>query len=246
MENKTALFARVVIGASIIASAWIISNALVRVVRIKHQDHVISVTGSAKRRIRSDLIVWSATVSSRASEPAAAYRKLAEDMPKVSDFIKQKGVPVDQIVVGAVTSTELHGRDKDGHELPEQVVAYALEQTVEVTSSDVDRVSQVSREATGLMGTGILIQSQPPKYLYTKLAELKVQMLAEASKDARMRADQMASNAGGKVAGLSSARMGVMQVNAAHDSEVSATGVNDTSSLDKDILAIVAAAFSIE
>jgi hypothetical protein len=121
-----------------------------------------------------------------------------------------------------------------------------MEQTVEVTSNDIDKVAHASNEATRLIEDGIYINSEPPRYLYTKLAELKIQMLAEASKDARVRADQMAMNMGSKVSSLQSAKMGVMQINAANQSEVSAEGTNDTTSLEKDIMAIVTASFGVD
>src|SRR5258708_28923275 len=139
----------------------------------------------------------------------------------------------------------MHPHDKDGHELSETVVAYAMEQSIEVTSSDIDKVTKASHEATKLIEDGIYVDSDAPRYLYTKLAELKIQMLAEASKDARVRAEQMATNMGSGVTSLQSAKMGVMQINAANETEVSAEGNNDTTSLDKDIMAVVTATFGV-
>jgi hypothetical protein len=120
-----------------------------------------------------------------------------------------------------------------------------MDQSIDVTSQQIDKVTKASNEATKLIEQGIYVDSEPPRYLYTKLAELKIQMLAEASKDARNRADQMAVNMGSKIASLESAKMGVMQINAANVSEVSAEGTNDTSSLEKDIMAIVTATFGL-
>ena len=90
------------------------------------------------------------------------------------------------------------------------------------------------------------MNSWQPEYIYTKLADLKIQMLADASRDARVRAEQIAGNTGASIARLQTARMGVMQVNAANESEVSGTGMNDTTSLEKDALAVVTATFGID
>ena len=128
----------------------------------------------------------------------------------------------------------------------ETIVAYSVEQDVTVDSEDVPQIAQMSREAPKLIEQGVHIQSEPPLYLYTKLADLKIQMLAEASKDARVRAEQIAGNTGASIARLQTARMGVMQVNAANESEVSGTGMNDTTSLEKDALAVVTATFGID
>jgi hypothetical protein len=245
MERYRALIVSLVLGAAIVVSSSTMAKAVVQVFRIRHQNHMLTVTGSAKRRIQSDLIIWRAHVQSRAPDLATAYKTLSVDVPKVTDFVKSKGIDAKEIVVSSAHTTEIHPHDKDGHELTETVVAYGMEQTIEVTSNDIEKVTKASEEATKLIEDGIYVDSDPPHYLYTKLAELKIQMLAEASKDARVRAEQMATNMGSSIASLQSAHMGVMQINAANESEVSAEGNNDTTSLDKDIMAVVTATFGV-
>ena len=229
---------------AVVASAFLLGQAVVRVARIKYSDETITVTGSAKQRIRSDLIVWRAAIASRGPELAIAYRKLTSDVPKTTDYLKRKGVPADKIVVKSVKTTEQHARDKEAHELPEQIIGYVLEQDIEVTSSDVDRITQIANDSTELINDGVQLTSEPPVYIYTGLADLKVKLLAEASHDARQRAEQIASNTGGSLGGIRSAKMGVMQINPAWDTSVSGAGNSDTSSLEKDVLAIVTASFA--
>ncbi len=90
-----------------------------------------------------------------------------------------------------------------------------------------------------------MLQSEPPRYLYTKLGDLKIEMLAEATKDATARARQIADNSGAKLGAVREARMGVMQINPAHSTEVSDSGNNDTTSLEKEITAVVSAKFEL-
>ncbi|MGB7963317.1 MAG: SIMPL domain-containing protein, partial [Propionicimonas sp.] len=78
------------------------------------------------------------------------------------------------------------------------------------------------------------------------LGDLKIEMLGEAAADARMRAEQIAASTGAKVGVLRSARMGVMQINPAGVSAVSSEGNNDTSSLEKDVFAVVSAGFTLK
>jgi hypothetical protein len=84
------------------------------------------------------------------------------------------------------------------------------------------------------------------EYIYTKAAEAKVSLLAEATGDARARATQIASQGGRTIGGLRSARMGVFQITARNSVETSSEGVNDISSLDKTITAVVSATFSLK
>ena len=89
------------------------------------------------------------------------------------------------------------------------------------------------------------IQSDAPLYVYTKLAPLKIQMLAEASKDARLRAERIATSSGSQLGRLITARMGVMQVNPKFSSQVSGEGNNDKTTLEKDAMAVVTASFEV-
>ena len=215
-------------------------------VRVKSDDQTIAVTGSAKRRIRSDLIVWSATVSYKGDTMQGAYKSLAQAVPKVVDYLKQKGIGGDSIQVDSIVVKTLHPRDAEGREHEESVSGYTMAQTIEVRSNDVARVSEVSRAATELINQGIMLESAAPAYHYTKLGELKIQMLAEAAKDTKVRAEQIALATGAHLGTLRSARMGVMQINPADSTETSSEGNNDTSSLDKDVIAVVTSNFQLE
>jgi hypothetical protein len=110
----------------------------------------------------------------------------------------------------------------------------------------VDKVAQIARQATELINQGILLESMPPEYHYTKLGELKIEMLSEAAKDAKERAKQIASSTGSDIGSVRSAKMGVMQITPADSNEVSDYGMNDTTALEKDITAVVNVSFAIE
>jgi hypothetical protein len=243
---RSSLVLASLIGLSVIGSSAILAKASVDVFNIKEAEKRIVVTGSATKRIRSDLVVWRAVVKSQATEMPVSYRKLASDVPTVVEFLKSHGIDPKQIKVSSTSVSEIHARDKDGREFPETTVAFITEQRIEVSSSDIEKVERVSREATELIDRGIYIHSEDPLYIYTKLAELKVKMAAEASRDARNRAEQMAEQAKTRITSLITSRMGVMQINPAYETSVSAEGNNDRSSLEKDVLAVATATYGIE
>jgi hypothetical protein len=192
------------------------------------------------------LIVWSATVTYKGDTMQGAYKSLAQAVPKVVEYLKQKGIAADGIQVDSIVVKTLHPRDTEGREREELVSGYTMAQTIEVRSNDVARVSEVSRAATELINQGIMLESAAPEYHYTKLGELKIQMLREAAKDTRERAEQIAQATGARLGPLRSAHMGVMQINPADSTETSSEGNNDTSSLDKDVIAVVTSNFQLE
>ncbi len=213
--------------------------------KTRKSDDAITVTGSARKRIKSDLVVWNAGVSTQASQLADAYKTLTDQVPRIKSYLIQKGIPQDQITVSAISTVTLKKKTPAGEETAE-IEGYSLRQQVEVTSTDVDKIAQIAREATELMNQGILLESNAPAFYYTKLGDLKIEMLGEAARDAKVRADKIAESTGNRIGSIRSARMGVMQITAPNSTEVSDYGVNDTASIDKDVTAVVNVSFAID
>lgn len=208
-------------------------------------DEAITVTGSAKKRIKSDLVVWSAGVSWQSPQLSDAYRQLSDSIPRIKQYLVSKGVPENQMTVSAITTTTLKGKDENGNETAE-ITGYSLRQTIEIKSNDVDKIAQIAREATELINQGILIESNAPQYYYTLIGDLKVEMLGEAAKDAKMRAEKIASSTGSSIGSVRSARMGVLQITPADSTDVSDYGIYDTTTIDKDMTAVVNISFAVE
>jgi hypothetical protein len=129
----------------------------------------------------------------------------------------------------------------------QELVGYVARQAITVRSNDVQRIERMSRQVTDLLEKDIAVMSGAPAYYFTKLGELKIEMLSEASKDARTRAENMLRSAGGaSLSRLKDADMGVININPANSSATSWEGNNDTSSLEKDIIAIVHVSYALK
>jgi hypothetical protein len=218
----------------------------------------ITVTGSAKKQIVSDLAVWNGNFSYQDKDMKVAYAGLKEAAAKVKDYLLKQGIAENQIMFSAVSTEVLYEIDpktqeilaKTGMpirgELAREISGYILRQTVEVSSKDVQKTAVVSRESTQLINQGVLFQSYPVQFFYTKLNDLKVDMLAEASRDAKARAEKIVTATGGTLGYVRSAKMGVFQITRLNSNEVSDYGINDTSSLEKEITAVVNVEFTIK
>jgi hypothetical protein len=233
-------------------------------ISVKNEPKTIEVKGSAKKAIISDIITWQGTITARDPDLVKAYDKLKNDADLVADFLRKAGVADKEVTFSAITTNKIYKREvvsspppageniKTGVPSALIVVAtnkiemYALAQNILIESRDIEKVASVSRSVTSLIKDGVEIESYSPRYLYSKFSELKIDMLAEATKDATLRATQIVSNANGKLGRLVEARMGVMQINPKGVSEVSDTGNNDTSSLEKEIMAVVTTCFELE
>ena len=233
--------------ALVVAVALVVSTVIGGwfFVKGKRGDQTITVTGSARKRITSDLVVWKSAISYQAPVLSEAYRSLSEAVPKVKAYLVGKGIPENQITVSAISSQTLHSKNSDGTDSSE-ISGYSLRQELSVRSTEVAKIAQIAREATELINQGILIESMAPEYLYTKIGDLKIEMLAEAAKDAKIRAEQIAQSTGSSIGSVRTARMGVLQITAADSNEVSDYGMNDTTSLEKDITAVVNIGFEVD
>lgn len=251
MKNESLFKSSIVIGVAMIVISIIGAWAYVSA---KRGQQSVVVTGSAKKRIKSDLIIWRSTVTTQAAQLSDASKILNDNVPRVKNYLMSKGVSTNQIIVSSIKITTLYAVDKTknsyGEESqvqnPSRITGYSLSQYLEVRSNEVDKVTNISREVTELINQGIILESESPQYHYTKLGDLKVEMLAEASKDAKNRAQQIATNTGADIGNVRAARMGVLQITAANSNEISGFGVNDTSSLDKDITAVVSITFALD
>lgn len=211
----------------------------------KKGDDAITVTGSAKKRIKSDLVVWSAGVSAQSPQLSEAYRQLSESVPRIKQYLVGKGIPEDQMTVSSITTTTLKKQDANGNETSE-ITGYSLRQEIEVRSTDVDKIARIAREATELINQGILVESNAPQYYYTQIGDLKIEMLGEAAKDAKVRAEKIAASTGNSIGAVRSARMGVLQITAADSTEVSDSGIYSTATIDKDMTAVVNVSFAVD
>jgi hypothetical protein len=224
---------------------------------VRLQPKTLSVTGSARKAIVSDLVTWSGTITTKDTNLVPAYDALKIASDKVKHFLVTNGIPETNITLSAIsTAKRFHqqivpaGPASPGSApgpatviTTDKVESYTLTQSIAISSTDMERVPMVSRAVTSLIKEGVEIDSQPPSYLYTKLSELKINMLAEATKDATVRAEQIVNNANGRLGKLVEARMGVMQINPKGVTATSAEGINDTSSYEKEITAIVSVKF---
>jgi hypothetical protein len=239
-----AIAGRIALGVGLIGATYIAASAWERV-KTRPRDRTIEVTGSARKRIVSDLIEWTGAIETQhPTDRTAAYRTLRAHVEATRAYLVAQGIKEDEIFPSSVDVAPIYETEVDGNgadRVEKQVFkGYRTRQAISVRSNDVKRVERVSREVTQLLEQGVPVTSSAPRYFYTKLGELKIAMLAEAAHDARTRAENMVGAAGGAaLSRLREADMGVINVNAANSTSTSWEGNNDTTSLDKDVITIV-------
>lgn len=243
LRNSQIIILGLCIAAATILSSIILSKGFLKITKFIREQ--ITVTGSAQKEIKSDYIVWKSTFSTRQADLKTGYKKLNEDLEKIKKYLIGKGIIGKEIIISQISTSKVYKKNEKGNDTNE-IQWYVLSQIIEVRSKDVEKVDRVSREATELIEENIELESQAPEYFYTKLDELKIEMLAKATENAKLRAENMVKATGNKIGSIRSARMGVFQITPITSTDVSDWGINDTTSLDKKVMAVVTASFAIE
>ena len=212
------LYAAVVLGVAAIICFIIFGSAF----RYKSKStETIVVTGLAEKDFVSDLIVWNGSYSRKSLDLKGAYASLKQDENVIRQYLIGKGIADTEMVFSAVEINKEfnHRTDMDGRSLGQEFSGYNLSQSVRVESKDVNKVEKISREVTELIESSIEFNSSPPLYYYSKLSDIKIDLLAKASADAKERAETIAKNSGSSLGNLKKANMGIFQITGKNSNE---------------------------
>lgn len=228
MKTNTAI----VISAAIIVCAFILGSSY----KYKYREqNTVVVTGLGEEEFASDLIVWRGWIVVDNPSVTEGYAQLEVNQRKVQDFIEKKGIPAEDMVFMFVdTYKNTEPIYQNGNYVGQRFTGYTLRQQFTVESQNVEAVEDISREISSLLAQGVQLESSQPDYYYSKLDDLKIELIARSTADAKLRAERIASESGAKLRKLKSARMGVFQITGANTNEEFSAGGNfNTSSKNK-------------
>ncbi|MBS4034773.1 MAG: SIMPL domain-containing protein [Ignavibacterium sp.] len=226
----------IIIGVFIFVSAWKSNQSA---------NQTITVTGSAKKEIVSDLGFLRGTLMVQAASPEYAFRELNRQKPVLLNYLKNKGFPSDKVEFFTMNNYPVYEIGSQGYSTG-RIIAYVYNQRMQISSEDVNKIKEISLDIASLVEQGINFNVEMPEYHYTKLAELKIEIQAEAAKDAMVRAQKIAEATGRDLGPMRTARMGVLQITPKFSNVISDYGINDLSSIEKEIIGVVNASFEIE
>jgi uncharacterized protein len=246
MPETNKLFTTGIIAFAVIASAWLLGSS---VERTRNGGNEIRVTGSARKEIESDFIAWTGRIAYRSASMNEGYKAAKDSVNKLVEYLKKNGLTDKEIVIGAVQTNALYEQkngQNDNTGAFRTVAGYDVSQSVTVRSSNVELVEKVSRESTDLIAQGVALESSSPQFFYTKIGDVKREILGLAAEDALARAKEVASKSGSTVGGVKSARMAPLQITPRYDFDIYDAGYNDLTSKEKAITAVVTMTFSIK
>lgn len=237
-SNKL-LFFGLILGISVIIAAGLVSNTFLAV---KKMDNTISVTGSAKQAVTADSARWTGSFSRSTEEGNLkdGYAQMKRDETAVNSFFSSQGLDLKNLDISPVFMYQVY---KNNDSAPKE---YNLTQNIEIKSDDVEKITALAKNLDKLADKGIIFSANPVEYYYSKLPDLRVSLLPEAIKDAKKRAEAIASSSDRKVGSAESVSMGVVQVMPVGAVEISDYGSYDTSGIDKEVMITIKAVFNLK
>ena len=206
----------------------------------------IAVTGSAFKVVKSDTAVLKLELRARNELKSNAYNKIKSQIPTVKEFLIKKGIKDNEITILPASTYNNYKMNPINGYSTNIIESYVFEQTIQVKTNDVDKIQELSVAAQELLDKGIDLNIYSPEYLYSKLGEIKVELLKQASEDAKERAKGMLSATGNKVGKISSVKMGVFQITPVDSTDVSDSGYSDTTAIEKKVTAVANVTFKIK
>lgn len=195
------------------------------------------VKGLAERRVVADRAIWRIqyTVSGRDKAAIQAlYETSKADQSKIVAILAESGFDTTEIAPGVVDYNHQEFRDDDQILVEER---FFLTGSIEVETNKVRLVANARSKLNELIAQGVDIRNNSPSYYFTGLNEIKPEMLKEATTNARLAANEFASNAGVEVGGIRFARQGGFIIRDVGES------YSDTTKIEKDVRVVTTISF---
>ncbi len=235
------------LGLGVALATGLVYSSIVVTKSMERMRSTIEVKGYAERKIKADYVSWTIQFTARNADLAQAYKTLEIYKDEILGFLKAGDVKDAKIDIGGVNKQTHYKGDENGRSTSD-IGSFELTQTVTIASPDIDKIKELALKISALGAKGIEIEPRSPSYLIgrEKLEKVKIELLAEATKSAKERADQFTLNSGTNIGRLISARQGVFQVTGEDSTEVDDYGTYDTSSIDKVVKIVVTLSYTTE
>ncbi|WP_299942805.1 SIMPL domain-containing protein [uncultured Microbulbifer sp.] len=228
------IFAAFLLATGITAAGYFVSQTLYK---SKIALNTAEVKGLAERRVEADTAYWSiqytVTGESKAEIPAL-YDDSKADQSKIISLLKSNGFTDQEIQPGIINYLKKEFRNEDQKLVEEE---HLLVGEITVETQKVRLVSEVRSNLNTLIAQGLDIKNNPPAYHFTQLNKIKPEMLKEATTNARIAANEFATNAGVEVGGIRSARQGGFVIRDVGEN------YGDTRKIEKDVRVVTNVTF---
>ena len=232
---------QVLLLALVLAIGLVISTMIVT--RNMSNDSIF-VTGSYSQKVVSDSGTFDIYLHARKANKVQSYADLNRQIPIVTNYLKKQGFQAGDIEIKSPSGYNIYELTYNGLST-NNVIAYDASRTIVVKSKDVKKIKSVASQIDSLNAKNVDLNVNEPSYFYSKLSDLKIEMLEKATKNAQQRAEAMLKATNNKVGKIKSVNMGVFQITPVDSTDVSDSGISDTTSIEKKVTSVANVTFRV-
>jgi len=182
-----------------------------------YQTHInnntVTVKGLAEKDVSADLAIWKLKFVVTANDLRIAQNQIASQAEEIKNFLKKQGFKEEEITPERTETNDLMANPYRGNEVTSS--RFILTQSISVKTNNVNLVEQSIPQTDRLIAQGIVFDNNDGysvSYIFTKLNDIKPEMLANATQNAKKAAEEFAKNAGSKVGKIRRANQGVFSI----------------------------------
>ncbi len=183
------------------------------IVRSKEAVRTVSVKGLSEREVPADKVIWPLVFKELGNDLGTIYRAINNKNEIVTQFLKSNGIGEEEISISAPTIVDMQAERYNSQPTPYR---YNVTSVITVSSNQVDKVRELIVKQATLLEKGVAIVAGDyqynTQYLFTKLNELKPDMIAEATRNARAAAEKFAKDSESKLGKIASAHQGQFSI----------------------------------
>jgi uncharacterized protein len=216
-EDRSTIPAALIVAAGLAlglaAGGWLVGQGLAR---FKSESRTVTVKGLVEREVKSDRAVWTLGMRRASDTLSEAHQRIAADRDAVLAFLKKQGFADAEVERQPTRTLDKLARDF-GQNQGERF-RYVVTTAVEVATDRVDLVRSAAGATEELLKGGVILDGDEqsgranPRYVVSKFNDLRPQLLADATRNARATAVQFASDSGATVGAIRSANQGSIQI----------------------------------
>lgn len=210
-KSQAAAILGLFLAIGMMGSAWMIGKAIYAA---KATERFVTVKGFAEKELPADLVIWPIAYSAIGDDLAEIQQRLNRDKQKIAEFLGKRGFSNEEISTSIPQITDYQAQGYSQHNGPSN--RYSAQTILTLRSNKVTETKQAMQAADELVRSGVALlrnYEATPEFLFTKLNDIKPEMIAAATKNARQAAEQFAEDSGSRVGAIKNARQGFFSIN---------------------------------
>jgi hypothetical protein len=200
--------AALVLALGVLAAGFLVGRGFERG---RSADRYVTVKGLAETFVSADLAVWPLRTTATGNDLGQVQEQIDAGLATITGFLSECGIEPEAIQPQRVEVTDLLAQPYRPEGAGES--RFILAQTVIMRTGQLERVAELNQQTGELIKRGlVLVDSGGPTYLFTRLNDIKPELLAEATRNARAAAEQFAADSGSEIAEIRRASQGLFEI----------------------------------